>query len=165
MPVTDEKKPEKVLTPASSMKNTPTSREQLNTNNTKPETPAPRKTPTFGDKNPKNADNMLAPERIPTFGHKKTDETKPEIPKQKFAPPVQSASSRPIPPPPPPPQIGVTSIRPGPVRPPTTPVNTRRQTPTRLNTNDKKAEAWEREEVEKIKERYMAEVLNCMYLI
>lgn len=118
------------------MKKTPS--EHFNAQDTKPEARAPRKTPTFRDKNLRN-----------------TDDTKPEIPEPKITPPVQSASSRPIiPPPPPPPQMRITSIKPGPLRPPTPPVHTRRQTPTRVSTNKAKADAWEREELEKIKQRY-----------
>ncbi|KAF7809061.1 remorin-like isoform X1 [Senna tora] len=159
-PSRDEKKPEKALTlvSSSSMKKTSTSSEQLNTqDHTKPEAPPPRKTPTFGDKNLKNIDDVPAPKRTPTFGDKKLkniDDTKPRSPEPKFAPPVQSASSRPILPPPPPPHIRNTSIEPGPVRPPTPPMDTKRQTPTRVSAMEAKANAWEREELEKIKQRY-----------
>ncbi|KAI9111340.1 hypothetical protein K1719_017030 [Acacia pycnantha] len=112
-PVTDEKKPEKTLTPVSSMKKTSTSSDHFNRDDMKPEVPPP--------------------------------------PRKSLAI-FWSASSRLMPPPPPPPprlqppQVRNDSIKPGPPRTPTP--------PTRLNTNEKKAAAWEREQLEAIKEKY-----------
>ncbi|XP_054808822.1 remorin 1.4-like isoform X1 [Prosopis cineraria] len=133
-PVTDEKKPEKILTPVSSTKKTSTSSDHLNRDDTKPEVPPPRKTLSFGDTN-----------------LKKTEEMKPAIPEPKLAPPIKSeySSLMLLPPPPPPPQpqkVRNDAIKPGPPKPPTP--------PTRVNTNEKKAAAWEREQLETIKERY-----------
>ncbi|KAI9111777.1 hypothetical protein K1719_017467 [Acacia pycnantha] len=136
-PFTDEKKPEKTLTPVSSMNKTSTSSDHFDRDDMKPEVPPPpRKSLSFSDSN-----------------LKRTEETKPAIPEPKLAPPIRSASSRlmpppPLPPPPrlQPPQVRNDSIKPGPPRPPTP--------PTRLNTNEKKAAAWEREQLEAIKEKY-----------
>lgn len=136
--ITDEKKPEKAPTPVPSMKKT--SSERLNAQDTKkPEALAPKRI-SFDDKKWRN-----------------TDDTEPDIPKQKIDIPAQPEYSRPmIPPPPPPPppqQMESTSIKPGPIRPPTPPVNSKRQT-SRVSMNEAKASAWEREELDKIKQRY-----------
>ncbi|KAG5023651.1 hypothetical protein JHK85_019993 [Glycine max] len=110
-------------------------------------TPAPsmRRSSTFGEKVKSSTDGkkpeIQAPKRTTTFGDEhsvNTGEIKPETPLPRVAPPVhQQMPLRPPPPPlppPPPPPIRQTSARPG--------------------TNGTKADAWEREELEKIKERY-----------
>lgn len=132
-PVSDEKKPQKTLTPISSMKKTSSSNDHFNMDDTKPEVLPPKKTPSFGDPNKKI-----------------TEEIKPAIPEPKLAPhpsrkmmpPHQPPPPLLPPPPPPPPQP--PRLQP---RPPTP--------PTRMNTNDKKAAAWEREQLEAIKEKYI----------
>ncbi|TKY58929.1 Remorin, C-terminal [Spatholobus suberectus] len=122
----DLKRPEKTMTPAPSMRTSSTLGEKLKstTDDKKPVIPAPKRTPTFGDEHLVN-----------------TDEIKPETPQPKVPPPVhQPVSLRPLPPPPPPPsplppfRQSSTSARPG--------------------ARETKADAWEREELEKIKERY-----------
>ncbi|XP_028762054.1 uncharacterized protein At3g61260-like [Neltuma alba] len=132
-PVTDEEKPEKTLTPASSMKKTSAPSDHFKGDDDKPEFPPPRKTQSFGDSN-----------------LKKTEETNLAIPQA-----IKSPSSRLMPPPPPPPplppqprgpQVRNNSIKPGPPKPPTP--------PRRQNPNEQKAAAWEREQLEAIKERY-----------
>lgn len=130
--VTEEKKPEKAITPAPSLRKTSTLSEKLkNTDDKNAEIPAPKKALTFGDKNLMNT----------------TDDIKPETP-----PPLhQPVSLRP--PPPPPPTRQTSTTKPSLVRPPTPPTGTRGQTLTRPGTFETKADAWERNELLKIKER------------
>ncbi|KAL2344614.1 hypothetical protein Fmac_005899 [Flemingia macrophylla] len=107
--------------------------------------PSMRRSSTFGEKLKSTIEDkkpvIPAPKKIPTFGDDhlvNTDEIKPETPHPKVPPPVhQPVSLRSPPPPlPPPPPFtkGSTSARPG--------------------ARETKADAWEREELEKIKERY-----------
>ncbi|XP_027345772.1 remorin-like isoform X2 [Abrus precatorius] len=118
------KKPEKTITPASSMKRTSTYSEKLKSkiDDEKPEIPAPKRIPTFGDMN--------------------TDDIKPETPQPNVPPPVQQPVSLKLPPPPPPPP------------PPSPPPIKQTSNLARQSTKQRKADAWEREELEKIKERY-----------
>lgn len=121
-PIIQEKKPEKTITPAPSMKKTPTFSEKLKRID---DMPAPKKTPTFGDKHFMN-----------------TADAKPETPKPKV-----------FPPPPPPPVDQTVPIRPQP--PPVLHSPPIRQTkpPAKPGTTETKADAWEREEHRKIKDR------------
>lgn len=125
----DIKRPEKGMTPASSMRRSSTFGEKLKSNSDgkKPEIQPPKRTPTFDDENLVN-----------------TGETKPETPRVKSPPlvhqpepiKVEPLKVEPLrPPPPPPPLIGQNSARP--------------------RVNETKADGWEREELEKIKERYI----------
>lgn len=126
-PIIQEKKPEKSITPAPSMKKTPTFSEKLKRIQ---DMPAPKKTPTIiGDKHFMN-----------------TADAKPETPKPKVFHPPQP------PPPPPPPQVLHSPIRQ--TKPPAKPV-----------TTETKADAWEREENRKIKERYIPSYQLCFNFI
>ncbi|KAL9328809.1 hypothetical protein ACSQ67_003812 [Phaseolus vulgaris] len=111
-------RPEKGMTPASSMRRSSTLGEKIrsNTDGKKPEIQSPKRAPTFGNEHLVN-----------------TGEIKPESPHPKIPPLVQKPEPL-MPPPPPPPPI--------------------RQTSARAGSNETKANAWEREELEKIKERY-----------
>lgn len=104
----DLKKPEKTMTPASSMRKSSSFGEKLKgtIDDKKPVIQAPKRTPTFGDEHLVN-----------------TGEIKHETPRPKVPPMVPHS----------------VFVRPRP--PPSPPVN--------------KADAWEREELEKIKERYI----------
>ncbi|QCD82575.1 Remorin [Vigna unguiculata] len=104
-----------------------------------------RRSSTFGEKLKSNSDGkkpeIQPPKRTPTFSDEhlmNTGETKPETPHPKVPLPVhqpEPLKPEPLrPPPPPPPPIRQNSARPG--------------------ANETKADAWEREELEKIKERY-----------
>ncbi|OIV89854.1 hypothetical protein TanjilG_27387 [Lupinus angustifolius] len=133
--ITEEKNPEKAITPDPSLKNTSSfGANSKYSDENKPEIPAPKRTPSFGDNNLMN----------------NIDDIKPETP-----PPKKTPSLRlpPLPPPPPPP-IRQASTRPDPIRPPTPASGTRGQTLTRAGTFETKADAWERNELQKIKERY-----------
>ncbi|XP_020215258.1 remorin 1.4-like isoform X2 [Cajanus cajan] len=106
--------------------------------------PSMRRSSTFDEKSKSTTDNrkpvILGPKRTPTFGDDhlvNTDEIQPETPQPKVPPPVhQPVSLRPLPPPPPPPPIRQSSAS------------------VRAGARETKADAWEREELEKIKERY-----------
>lgn len=128
-PVREEKKPGKTITPTPSMKKTPTfSDKSKSTDGKKHEIPAaPKRTPTFGDKHLMNTDA--------------------ETPKPKVPPLVdQTMSLRPPPPPQSPPPRQSTPAR--------LPSGTQGQIPTRSGSrSETKADAWEREELKKIKER------------
>jgi len=117
--VTVDLRPEKGMTPASSMRRSSTLGEKIrsNTDGKKPEIQSPKRAPTFGNEHLVN-----------------TGEIKPESPHPKIPPLVQKPEPL-MPPPPPPPPI--------------------RQTSARAGSNETKANAWEREELEKIKERYI----------
>ncbi|KAK7368357.1 hypothetical protein VNO80_10382 [Phaseolus coccineus] len=114
----DIRRPEKGMTPASSMRRSSTLGEKIrsNTDGKKPEIQSPKRTPTFGDEHLVNS-----------------GEIKRETPHRKIPPLVQKPEPL-RPPPPPPPLI--------------------RQSSARAGGNETKANAWEREELEKIKERY-----------
>ncbi|KAK7251927.1 hypothetical protein RIF29_35542 [Crotalaria pallida] len=141
--ITEEKKPEQQdTTPPPSLKKTSSFIEKLKntTDDKKPEIPAPKRTPTFRDNNLMNT----------------TNDIKPETPPPKFPPPPPPPVQEPVPlrPPPPIPLGHSSTTRPDPVRPPTPPAGTRRQSLTRQGTFETKADAWERNEQQKIKERY-----------
>ncbi|CAJ1939764.1 unnamed protein product [Sphenostylis stenocarpa] len=100
-----------------------------------------RRSSSFGEQLRSNTDGkkpeIQVPKRTRTFGDENlvnTGEVKPETPQPKIPPPVYHQPEPLRPPPPPPPPI--------------------RQTSARSGINETKAHAWEREEQEKIKERY-----------
>jgi len=116
----DIKRPEKGMTPASSMRRSSTFGEKIrsNTDAKEPENPSSKRV------------GILSNEHLV-----KTGEIKPETPHTKIPPPVHKPEPLRPPPPPPPPPI--------------------RQTSARAGANETKADSWEREELEKIKERYI----------
>ncbi|KAK7400685.1 hypothetical protein VNO78_11945 [Psophocarpus tetragonolobus] len=104
-----------------------------------------RRSSTFGEKlksdaNGKKPEISAPPKKTPTFGDEHTvnttDEIKPETPPPKVPSPVQQPMSSKLPPPP------LLSLPPSP------------PSPTRQGAYQTKADGWEREEQEKIKERY-----------
>ncbi|CAI8617602.1 unnamed protein product [Vicia faba] len=128
----EEKKPEKTITlpPVPSMKKTPTSSEySKRTSHIKPDMQTSKKTPTFGD----NYFNNI-------------DDSKPETSQPNILPQVDDPSMFLRPPPPP--------LLPPPPQPPVRQTSTTTRPSTRPGTTDTKADAWEREELNKIKERY-----------
>ncbi|CAL0313637.1 unnamed protein product [Lupinus luteus] len=134
--ITEEKNHEKAITPEPSLKKTSSfGANSKYSDEKKPEIPAPKRIPSFGDKNFMNTIDDIKPETPPPK----------KIPSLRLPPP-------PLPPPPPP--IRQASTRPDPIRPPTPASGTRGQTLTRAGTFDAKADAWERNELQKIKERY-----------
>ncbi|KAI5387339.1 remorin isoform X2 [Lathyrus oleraceus] len=129
----EEKKPEKTITfpPAPSMKKIPTfSEKSKRTNDKKPDIQTPKKTPTFGDNYFNN-----------------TDDSKPETSRPKTLPrvddPTMFLTALPPPPPPPPPP-----------QPPIRQTSISNRPSTKPGATDTKADAWEREELNKIKQRY-----------
>ncbi|XP_061368031.1 remorin-like [Gastrolobium bilobum] len=118
----------------------------MKTDDIKPETPKPKVPPSVHDD---DEPHIPAPKKTPPFGDKhlmNTDDIKPETPKPKVPPSVhESVSLTPRPPPPP---ITETST------PARIPVGTRGQIPSTPSIRETKADAWERNELEKIKERY-----------
>ena len=86
----------------------------------KPETPAPKRVPTFGDNNLMN-----------------TDDIRPETPEPKVSPPVRHPEP----------------LRPPPLPPSPPPPSPLRQPSRRPSINETKADAWERNQLQKIKER------------
>ncbi|KAE9597350.1 putative remorin [Lupinus albus] len=125
--ITEEKNPEKAITPEPSLKNTSSFGANSKYSD---EIPTPKRTPSFGDNNLMNTIDDIKPETPPPF--------------------YQHVPLRP----PPPPPIRQASTRPDPIRPPTPASGTRGQTLTRAGTFETKADAWERNELQKIKERY-----------
>lgn len=130
----EEKKPEKPITfpPVPSMKKTPTFSEySKRASHKKPDMQTPKKNPTFGDNYFNN-----------------TDVSKPETSQPRNLPladdPTMYLTALPPPPPPPPPPQP-------PIR--QTSTSTRPTTRSGTRTTDTKADAWEREELNKIKER------------
>ncbi|KAK7317953.1 hypothetical protein RJT34_02601 [Clitoria ternatea] len=122
----DIKKPERTINPAPSRKRSSTFTERLkSTDEIQPEPPS-------------------LPKRTTSFGDKDNDVIKPETPRPKVPPSVHqpvSLRSQPPPPPPPPP-------------PPSPPPARQPSNLPRLGTRERKADAWEREELERIKDRY-----------
>ncbi|WVZ24638.1 hypothetical protein V8G54_003182 [Vigna mungo] len=124
----DINRPEKGINPASSMRRSSTFGEKLKSNSDgkKPEIQPPKRTPTFDDENLVN-----------------TGETKPETPRVKSPPLVHQ-----------PEPLKVEPLKVEPLRPPPPPPPLIGQNSTRPRANETKADVWEREELEKIKERY-----------
>ncbi|XP_039689929.1 remorin isoform X3 [Medicago truncatula] len=154
--IREEKKPEKTISfaPAPSMKKTPTFGEKSKRNDDKkPDILKPKKVPSFGEKSKRDDDkkpDILTSKRTPSFGGKdfiSTDDIQPETPKAKILPlvddPTTSSWPQPQPPPPPPPP-----------QPPIRQTSTAARPSTRPSETEAKADAWEREELKKIKERY-----------
>ncbi|XP_057422038.1 pollen-specific leucine-rich repeat extensin-like protein 1 isoform X2 [Lotus japonicus] len=146
-PATEQKKPEKTFTPAPSMKKALTFSEKFQSTDKKPETSVPKKTPSFSDQHLMNTDDIKPKtpvlKKTPTFSDPylmDTDDIKPEAETPKPEVPRWSM------PPPPPPPIRQTST---PARVPPT-----GQTLPRPGTSEAKADAWLREELKNIKERY-----------
>ncbi|XP_012572593.1 uncharacterized protein [Cicer arietinum] len=121
--ITEEKKPEKTITPAPSIKKTPTF---SGTDHKKPDIPIPKKASTFADKHFIDSDN-----------------TKPVTPKPKVPPLFDDPTVSLRPPRPPPP-----------LQSPIRQTSTSTRPSTKPGTAETKADAWEREELKKIKERY-----------